>query len=109
MSEFVFKGNVKVTFIPFVQGETPTVRQMSGEDQACDCGCEDVEREPAADLTFYREEPKSAGVSPGFIVLRRGGEAAEVANMSMIHDGEGHWVGDIDHDSWRTVEVRDEP
>ena len=104
MAEFIFKGNTKVTFIP-QPGILAEARPMTEEEQACDCGCMDVQRTPAADLTFYREEQRPAGVSPGYLVLSRFGQAVEVANIAMLHDGEGNWVGDIEPDSWRRVEL----
>lgn len=109
MAKFFFSGNTKVTFTPIATNqERPFAigRPMTDEEQACDCGCrcQHVWREPGADLTYYREpdEPRPAGVSPGYLVLRSGG-VTEVANFAMIHDGEGRWVGDVDQDSWRTV------
>jgi hypothetical protein len=98
----------KVRFYPEFMTGQPTIgaRPMTPEEQECDCGCMEYESDPAADLTFYAEpqHPKPAGVSPGYLVIRRGG-SAEVANMAMLHDGEGNAVGQIDHSTWRHAEI----
>lgn len=89
MAEFFFKGNQKVTFIPYVSGEIPTVGHlMSEEEQACDCGCMDIEREPLGDITYWVEpEPRkppefltSPGVTSAWFLLD--GEYVPVAIMS---------------------------
>jgi hypothetical protein len=60
-------------------------------------------------LHYYPEsepEPTPAGVTSGYVVLRRGDEmTAEVATAAMLHDGEGRWALDIDKDSWRRTEI----
>jgi hypothetical protein len=112
MAEFFFKGNRKVTFTPYTSGEVPTVGELTGEERACDCGCMDVERDPvAADLTYYVEpqDPPPAGVTPGYIVLRRGDEmTAEVANAATLHDGTGNAAIQIDHSTWRRTKIVDD-
>lgn len=83
-------------------------REMTTEDRACDCGCEDIDREPFGDLTYYVEEPvPPAGVSTGYLVIQYGTDLAEVATVAMIHDGEGRWVGDVDKDSWQLATIRE--
>lgn len=68
--------------------------------------------DPTADLTYYAEppwEPIPAGVQKGYLVVRNGDEATtEVADMALIHDGEGHAVGQIDHSTWRRAEIVDD-
>lgn len=63
------------------------------------------------DLDFYAEppwEPKPAGVQSGYLVIRCGDEmTAEVADMALIHDGEGNAVPQIEHGTWRHVEIVD--
>lgn len=90
----------KVQFIPHIEA-----RPMTAEEQACDCGCEEVERTPAADLTYYAIDPVAAGVSTGYVVVRRFGQPTEVATVTLLHDGEGNAVGDVEPESWRHVQI----
>lgn len=61
-------------------------------DFSCDCGCEDIEREPFGDLTYYiePEPPKflaTPGVTSAWFLLD--GEYLPVAIMTM-GDGKGN-------------------
>jgi hypothetical protein len=82
---------------------------MDPGDFACDCGCEDEITDPTTDdLTFYASpwEPKAAGVQKGYLVLRYGDSAeAEVADMALLHDGDGRAVGQIEQDTWRHMTI----
>lgn len=107
MSEFVPRGTPKVRFWPKIN-LFATARPMTPEEQACDCGCEDVEREPATDLTYQAtEEPPAAGVSNGYVVLRNGDEA-DVAEAALLHDGDGGASVQIDHTTWKRTVIRDQ-
>ena len=60
-------------------------REMTDEERACDCGCEDIEREPISDLTYYVEPDlpeflTSPGVTSAWFLLD--GEYVPVAIMS---------------------------
>lgn len=61
-------------------------------------------------IDYYPEpDPTPAGVTSGYVVLRRGDEmTAEVATAALLHDGEGHWALDIDKDTWRRAEIVDD-
>ena len=80
VSEFSFKGQGKVTFIPYVPGETPTVGDLLGEEEST-----------VGDLTYYVEpEPEfltSPGVTSAWFLLD--GECLPVAIMS-AGDGTAH-------------------
>lgn len=98
--------NPKVTWRP--DQFRITGRPMIPAETACDCGCEDIERGPLADLVAYTHPltPPAAGVAKGFLVVRQGDSAwVQAAEMVLLHDGEGRAAGDIDHTTWRTTRI----
>lgn len=87
--------NAKVTFTPHLFGQAPIIPEVSAVpgDFVCDCGCMEIEREPAGDLTFYRDPAEglfmTAGVAKGFAVFSQDGEVQQVLDGSLLSEGDG--------------------
>jgi hypothetical protein len=81
----------KITFHPDVAAQF-VARPFPYDVPRCECGCEDIEREPFGDLTYYVEpEPpkflETPGVTSAWFLLE--GEYLPVAIMTM-GDGKGN-------------------
>lgn len=94
---------------PFTSG-----RPMPDAEQACDCGCMDIERGPGEDITYYVEPerqwpPATAGVEPGYLLIwAEGVEACTIIPAALLHDGEGRMVPQFDFDKARGGRIVDD-
>lgn len=87
--------NAKVTFTPHLLGQAPIIPEVTAAsgDFDCDCGCMEIERVPAGDLTFYRDPAEglfmTAGVAKEYVVFSQDDVVQEVLDGSLLSEGDG--------------------